>query len=273
MARYFIEFSYLGSAYSGLQIQPNALTVQEVLQNAMQVVLRVPYVKLVVAGRTDAGVHGEAMMAHFDVPDDTPELGERFLRALNGCLPADVAIGALYKPTLATLHARFSAVSRAYTYRFVFHKSPFHSPIAWYVRHSLDIEAMHRAADAFMHFTDFASLCKAHGDNETTLCQLYHSYLAPWPPHGLAFHVRANRFLRGMVRAMVGILVEVGRGTMGPQDVRRLLEAKDRTLGPLNAPANGLSLTEVRYPPNSLQLICREGIANREAISRTLFGL
>ncbi|MEL6672212.1 MAG: tRNA pseudouridine(38-40) synthase TruA [Bacteroidota bacterium] len=253
--RYVLDISYHGGAYAGWQIQPNAHTVQAELEGAMKTFFG-EEVSVMGAGRTDAGVHGKQLMVHFDREE---ELALPFVHSLNGILPGDLAVNALYVAEDPEFHARFSATHRAYIYQLVRKKSPLWPGLAMWVRHPLDLEAMQAAARSLKDYESFGSFCKAHGANKTNRCRIDHAY---WEENGdlLCFHIGADRFLRGMVRAIVGTLLLVGAGKMSLEEFRAVIEAEDRTQAGPNAPAHGLFLTEVRYPEDSLRLICRSGI-------------
>jgi len=248
--RYVLEIGYKGTHFAGYQIQPNAHTVQAELEQALQTALRCR-VATQAAGRTDAGVHASQLYVHFD--HEGP-LSARLVHSLNGILPADVAVRTLYMATTPDFHARFSALSRAYVYQIVLQKSPLLQDTSLWVRRSLDIHRMHAAAAMLLQYEDFASFCKAHGDNKTTLCQLHE---AGWEvlPDRWCFHVRANRFLRGMVRALVGSLLWVGMGKISPEEFRTIIEARDRSQAGPNVPAQGLILKAVTYPPGCMKAV------------------
>lgn len=237
--RYFIEFAYKGTAYHGSQVQPNGITVQSVLQDAFFTILRTP-VALTFAGRTDAGVHAEQMFAHFDL-DDTPPTAER----LNRLLPDDIAVRRIF-PVADDMHARFSALSRTYEYRIATTKSPFTRDIRTFVPSPLDYEAMNEAARLLLGTHDFASFCKVHTDVKTTVCTITQAY---WrhDAEGAVFTVTADRFLRNMVRAVVGTLFEIGRHKCSPDDLSAVIASLSRQAAGQSAPPQGLFLTAVQY--------------------------
>jgi len=248
MTRYALDICYHGKAYAGWQRQPNAITVQEILENALSTLLR-KETTVVGAGRTDAGVHADQLIVHFDHEGDLPR---NFFYGINGILPHDIAVNRLLKPNNPDFHARFDAISRSYIYRIILRKSPLAYGQALWVRQELDFEAMNAASELMRQYTDFASFCKAHGDNKTTLCNLTYAY---WERTGFEarLHISANRFLRGMVRAVVGTLLEVGKGKISLDEFAAIIEAKDRKRAGANVAPEGLSLTEVNYPLNSFQ--------------------
>jgi tRNA pseudouridine38-40 synthase len=241
--RYFIEFAYLGTAYHGWQRQPNAISVQEVLEQRMSTLLGQP-LEVVAAGRTDAGVHARKMIAHFDWADS--ELPGDFSKRLNAFLPEDISIYAI-QAVPEQAHARFDAVSRTYKYNIVQRKNPFRLHDAYWVKTPLDIEAMNRAAAFMLTFKDFKCFSRSHTDVKTFLCDIRE---ATWALEGeaLVFTITADRFLRNMVRAVVGTLLQVGKGEMTPEDVKTIIKSRDRAKAGASVPAKGLYLTEILYP-------------------------
>ena len=249
--RYFLDIAYKGARYAGWQMQANAPhTVQAELDRALSVLLQ-ESVQSTGAGRTDTGVHARQLIVHFDTG---AVIGPAFLHGMNGLLPHDIAVNALLQPLRQDLHARFDAISRAYVYRVVRRKSPLDYEFAMWVRRNIDIDKMNEAAAMLLEYEDFASFCKAHGNQDHTLCRMDR---AVWEVEGecLIFHIRANRFLRGMVRALVGTLLWVGSGRLSTADFRAIIEARDRRHAGPNADARGLFLTEVNYPPGALRVL------------------
>jgi len=242
--RYFIEFAYRGTHYHGSQVQPNGITVQQVLEQAFHTILRQP-VALTFAGRTDAGVHAEQMFAHFDL-DITPPTPDR----LNRLLPQDIAVSRIF-PVADDTHARFSAVSRTYEYRICTRKSPFAHDLRTYVPGELDYTAMNEAAALLLGTHDFASFCKVHTDVKTTVCTVTE---ASWrtDDDGAVFTITADRFLRNMVRAVVGTLMEVGRHKLSPREFEAIISSLSRQAAGQSAPPEGLFLTAVRYEFSSI---------------------
>jgi len=253
--RYFIYFSYCGTNYHGWQRQPNGVSVQEVMEEAMSLIMGEP-ISLTAAGRTDAGVHAEMMTAHFDAQGPkSKEQGaksEEELRQLasrlNNYLPKDIAIDRIV-PVTDEAHARFDAVQRTYEYRCVFAKNPFLQGLATRIPKNLDFELMNKAAQVLLETQDFASFCKLHTDVKTTLCKVTR---AEWKvtENSAVFTITADRFLRNMVRAVVGTLLEVGRQRMSVEQFRAVIEKQHRTAAGQSAPAEGLYLTDIRYPEN-----------------------
>ena len=242
--RYFIYFSYSGGAYCGWQIQPNGLSVQEVMQNAFSTVLRQP-VELVAAGRTDSGVHARCMVAHTDLEIEVESL-DNFVHKLNSLLPSDIAIAKMER-VAAELHARFDAVSRRYEYHVITEKNVFLHDFAMRVNHPLDFDAMNEAAELLYEYTDFTSFSKLHTDVKTNNCKVIYAKWHQEDEGHWVFTIEADRFLRNMVRAIVGTLLEVGRGKMTPDEFAEVIEAKDRGRAGVSVPGKGLFLLRVQY--------------------------
>jgi len=249
--RYFIEFAYKGTAYHGSQVQPNGITVQSVLEDAFRTILRMP-VALTFAGRTDAGVHAEQMFAHFDLPDSdsnhtTSAVSQPggLVSRLNRLLPEDIAVSRIY-PVADDLHARFSARSRTYEYRIATRKSPFLYEVRAFMPQPLDYEAMNEAAKLLLGTHDFASFCKVHTDVKTTICTVTQAYWRE-DAQGAIFTITADRFLRNMVRAVVGTLFEVGKHKLSAEGFADIISSRSRQAAGQSAPAQGLFLTEIVY--------------------------
>ena len=245
--RYFVFFSYNGTSYHGWQYQPNASSVQECMESAFRTLLRQP-VTLTAAGRTDTGVHARLMAAHFDLENllDAHELQDLAFR-LNGYLPDSISVERI-APVVPTAHARFDAISRTYEYWVTDVKNPFTQHLITYTRFHLDYDLMNRAAELLLHTDDFASFCKAHSDNKTNLCTVSEARWMTMEDGTLVFRITANRFLRNMVRAVVGTLIEVGKGKMDIGDFRQVLLSGKRTEAGESVPAKGLFLEEITYP-------------------------
>ena len=248
--RYFISFSYCGSNYQGSQSQPNATTVQGELERAFALILRQP-TPIVMAGRTDAGVHAEQMWAHVDLPDTFPT--EHLVFRLNGILPADIALQRIV-PVCECAHARFDALSRTYEYRITMQKEPFHIGTRTRVRRGLDFERMNRAANSLIGKQDFQSFSRTKTDVKTFFCTITQAYwrIEKTDIDGnvteATFVITANRFLRNMVRAIVGTLFEIGYGKRTVEDMETVIAAHDRSAAGDSAPASGLFLTHIAYP-------------------------
>lgn len=240
--RYFIEFSYNGENYFGYQIQPNQISVQEELEKALSTILR-QEIKTTGAGRTDTGVHAKKMFAHFDVDD---VLDENLTKKLNSFLPSDISVKQIFEVN-EDLHARFSANFRTYEYYISLDKNPFTTNSAWqHWKRNLDIDAMNEACKILFEYDDFTSFAKLKSDNKTNICKIYK---AEWEQNGqdLKFTISADRFLRNMVRAIVGTMVEIGSGKLKPEDLRKVIENKNRNSAGTSAPAHGLFLVDVGY--------------------------
>lgn len=241
--RYFMRLAYNGANFHGWQTQPNATTVQETIEHAMSTVLRKP-ISITGAGRTDAGVNAAMMIAHFDcdsMPDDTSPL----VRSLNSLLGKNIAIYTIFKVD-DDAHARFDATSRTYKYFAHTVKSPFIYPLSWQCNPKLDFDKMNEAAKVLLQYTDFTSFSKLHTDVATNNCRITH---AQWEPEGeqMVFTVTADRFLRNMVRAIVGTLVDVGMGKITKSDFCRIIEQKDRCCAGTSMPGHALFLWDITY--------------------------
>lgn len=241
MARYFMTLAYRGEPFHGWQIQPEAVSVQEVLEDALSTLLRCP-TPIVGAGRTDAGVNASMMVAHFDA-DLLLEP-----RAINSLVGKDIAVYSI-REVHPEAHARFDATSRTYHYKAVESKSPFLYPLTWHTPRALDYDAMNRAAALLLETEDFTSFAKLHSDAKTNIC---HVTRAEWIPDsttgGMTFVITADRFLRNMVRAIVGTLVDVGRGKLTIEEFSDIIKAKNRCAAGTSMPPQALYLHSVTYP-------------------------
>ncbi len=274
--RYFITLSYDGTRYHGWQIQPNANSVQQELQRALSILLRQP-VEVVGAGRTDTGVHARMMVAHFDLADNGQETRDNgqwsmvngqwsmvngqcnsLTYKLNKLLPRDIAVQDIRRVP-DDMHARFSATSRTYHYYIHTGKDPFLTAYSWQVPYQLDIQRMNEAAQVLLEYQDFTSFSKVDTDTKTNLCDIREACWEEVAPHQWRFTITANRFLRNMVRAIVGTLVEVGRGRLCINDVRRIIQARDRCQAGESVPGNALFLADIRYEafPDTKGMIIR----------------
>ena len=242
--RFFITLSYDGTRYHGWQVQPNGPSVQEKLQWALSTILRQD-IQVTGAGRTDAGVHARMMVAHFDVETMVYELQDLTYK-LNRLLPQDIAIQ-MMEPVSDEMHARFSATSRTYHYYIHTVKDPFLRAYSCELHYPLDFQLMNEAAAILMTYEDFGAFCKAHADVKTTLCHITAAQWHQTSPSSWYFEITANRFLRNMVRAVVGTLIDVGRGRLSLDDFRKVIEGKSRTEAGESMPANALFLEEVKY--------------------------
>jgi tRNA pseudouridine38-40 synthase len=246
MTRYFIFLAFRGTAYNGWQVQPGRHTVQGVLSKALSTILSAQ-TEITGAGRTDTGVHASFFCAHFDAARNDLDSDTQFLYNLNGLLPEDIAIRRIAR-VRAEANARFDALSRTYTYTITRIKDPFASDTAWLLYWPLDLTLMNEAASVLLRHSDFTSFSRLHGGNRTNICKVTH---ARWHEDEgrLIFTVTADRFLRNMVRAVVGTLIPAGRGKLSPSDFEAILHGRDRGLAGQSAPAHGLSLTGIEYPP------------------------
>ena len=243
--RYFIFISFKGTAYHGWQVQPNSETVQKIIEQALSTILGED-ISATGAGRTDTGVHALTFCAHFDssLSDlaDTKKLSGR----LNRYLPRDISVKGI-KKVVDTANARFSAISRTYMYYISLIKDPFTDESAWQLKRDLNLDLMNEATRILFRYNDFTSFSKLHTDVKTNNCRILH---ANWERKGeqLVFTIKADRFLRNMVRAIVGTLVDVGSGKRSPEDFENIIISKDRCKAGFSAPAQGLFLTGIEYP-------------------------
>ncbi len=248
--RWFLRLSYCGAPFHGWQRQPNAVSVQQTVEEALSTVMRTP-ISITGAGRTDTGVNARTMFAHFDTDSDITD-PKRLLTALNRLCGRSVALHALTR-VRDDAHARFDATSRTYKYFATTSKSPFLHPLAWQAPPDLDMEAMNEAASTLLCDSDFTSFAKLHSDAKTNICDVSE---AIWSrevssvteEEMMVFTITADRFLRNMVRAVVGTLVDVGRGKMSLRQFRDVVEAKDRCAAGTSMPPQALSLWDVGYP-------------------------
>ncbi|WP_298543274.1 tRNA pseudouridine(38-40) synthase TruA [uncultured Aquimarina sp.] len=241
--RYFLELSYNGTPYHGWQRQPNAISVQEVLEDSLSLLLR-RKIEVMGAGRTDTGVHARQIMVHFDseVVLDTVH----FKYKLNSLLPKEIAVQ-MVSLVKEDAHARFDAVSRSYEYIIALSKDPFRINSAYYLKKELDIDLMNEAAKLLLNYTNFKCFSKSKTDVKTYNCNITD---AVWEKTGdvLVFKISANRFLRNMVRAIVGTLIEIGEHKLDLNDLKRIIKSENRSEAGYSVPAHGLYLTEVQYP-------------------------
>ena len=242
--RYFITLAYCGTNYCGWQKQPNGVSVQQMLTDALCMVLR-ESVSVVAAGRTDAGVHAAKMVVHCDVVQPIDDVS-RCVSRLNGVLPCDIVVYDI-QPVADTLHARFDAVSRRYEYHVRLRKSPFAVDLAWCLSFVPDFDAMNAAAAVLSEYSDFTSFSKTHTDVKTHICTIVDAHWEQRGAYEWVFCIEANRFLRNMVRAVVGTLIEVGKGKMSLEEFRQVIESRNRCAAGMSVPACGLFLVDVKY--------------------------
>ena len=264
--RYFLELAYDGTRYHGWQTQPNAIAVQQKLNEALAILLRQP-VETTGAGRTDTGVHARQIFVHLDIPQapQPPKGGAEVdgqqsqssispfrgagglrLESLNALLPHDIAVKRII-PVHAEAHARFDATLRSYEYHIHFAKDPFKQNYSWQIKGDLDVALMNQAAAIMMEYTDFSCFSKSNTQVKTNNCKIAR---AEWVrgDDNLTFYISADRFLRNMVRAIVGTCMMVGRKEIKPESIRQIIESKNRSNAGTSVPACGLYLTEVKYP-------------------------
>lgn len=241
--RYFVTLNYDGTRFHGWQVQPNGISVQGELQRCLSLLLR-QEVTVTGAGRTDAGVHARMMVSHFDVEQtlDCHQLAYK----LNKLLPQDIAIQDI-QPVADDLHARFSATARTYHYFLHTVKDPFLRHYSCELHYPLDFELMNQAARMLLSYDDFGAFCKSHADVKTTLCHVTKAEWKQTSPTAWRFEITANRFLRNMVRAVVGTLIDVGRGRLTLSDFRKVIEGKKRTEAGESMPGHALFLVDIKY--------------------------
>lgn len=241
--RYFIEFAYNGKNYCGWQYQPHSPSVQETLNKALSTLLRTE-IDVVGAGRTDTGVHARQMFAHFDYDEviDSDALTQK----LNSFLPKDIVVYR-FIPLHDDAHARFDAVNRTYEYHIHTFKDAFDHEDSWYFFHKLDVAAMNEACKILFEYRDFQCFSKTNTDVKTYICDIKEAH---WVQDGtkLVFTISADRFLRNMVRAIVGTMINIGLGKISVEDLRAIIESGDRSNAGASVPAHGLYLTKVEYP-------------------------
>ncbi len=243
--RYFIFISFKGTSYHGWQVQPGSVTVQEILDEALSTILN-EKVSTTGAGRTDTGVHASVFCAHFQ--SDLPDLSDRknLIFRLNRFLPKDISVSAIVK-VQEDAHARFSAVSRTYRYYISRDKDPFREDSSWHIHGHIDINIMNKACKLLLIHTDFTSFSRLHSGTKTNLCKIFH---AAWEKESdmLIFTIRADRFLRNMVRAIAGTMVDIGSGKTSLEEFEEIIKARDRSKAGKSAPAKGLFLEDIEYP-------------------------
>lgn len=247
--RYFLKLAYDGGGFHGWQSQPNATSVQQTIEEALSVVLRRP-TPIVGAGRTDTGVNAREMYAHFDTIDPIED-PKRMLNGLNRMVGPKIALHEII-PVTSDAHARFDATERSYKYFVIFEKSPFLKDSSWFSPSRLNIARMNEAASILLRTEDFTSFAKLHTDAKTNICDVrmaeWSDYRNPYNIPGIEFTISADRFLRNMVRAVVGTLVDVGRGKLTVDDFREIIAKRDRCSAGTSMPPQALFLWEVKYP-------------------------
>ena len=245
VTRYFMFLSFEGTNYHGWQIQPNAFTVQQTLENALSLILG-EKITSIGAGRTDTGVHASMFCVHFDSLKNNIDSDKKFIFRLNRFLPPDIAVKYIRK-VIPEANARFSAISRTYKYYIRKTKDPFKQLWSWHINYPLDISLMNTACGILKEYSDFTSFSKLHSDTKTNICKISS---AEWIENDneIVFSITSNRFLRNMVRAITGTMVDLGAGKINIEDFKRIIEDKDRCKAGKSAPAKGLFLTDINYP-------------------------
>ncbi len=244
MTRYFIQLSYKGTRYHGWQYQPNAITIQETLNKAFTVILRED-IKITGCGRTDTGVHAKNYIAHFDCENSKLET-KKVCYKLNGYLPEDIFIKRIFKMN-NNAHARFDATIRSYKYYISSKKEIFQADYCWQFYKELDISLMNEASQILLKYSDFTSFSKLHTDVKTNICNILEAYWLQKDDF-LIFTISANRFLRNMVRSIVGTLIEVGLHRITLEEFESIIKLKDRRYAGVSAPAKGLFFDNIEYP-------------------------
>ncbi len=243
--RYFIYISYKGTSYHGWQVQPNSPTVQQILDESMSVVLN-EKISTIGAGRTDTGVHALIFCAHFDSNSSSLDTDNKLIFRLNCYLPEDISVSSIRK-VHPDANARYSAISRTYKYYISRTKDPFFNNSSWYLHGELDISKMNEACNILLNHSDFTSFSKLHSGAKTNICRIYK---ANWEEqeNRVVFTIRADRFLRNMVRAIVGTMTDLGMGKITIEKFEDIILQKDRCKAGKSAPARGLFLTDIEYP-------------------------
>ncbi|MFK2819641.1 tRNA pseudouridine(38-40) synthase TruA [Flavobacteriaceae sp. LMIT009] len=241
--RYFIELSYNGKAYHGWQKQPNAISVQEVLEDSLSKILRQP-VSVVGAGRTDTEVHARELFAHFDTEHELEK--EQLKYKLNAFLPKDIAVSDFYRVT-NDAHARFDAISRSYIYKVALKKDVFNYDFSYYFKLPLDVDKMNEACKVLFDYEDFKCFSRSNTDVKTYKCKILKAHWTKLE-NELLFEIKANRFLRNMVRAIVGTMIEVGQGKISLDEFHEIIKSRDRSKAGASVPGHALYLTNVEYP-------------------------
>ncbi len=244
MKRYFTEIAFLGTDFFGWQTQPNEINIQDTVTDSLQQILQLPDLKIVGCGRTDTGVHASQFYFHFDCNDHLNDI-EKLVYKLNRMLPTSISVKRIFEVD-ENLHARFNAISRTYQYHINYRKDPFLFLVSWQHYRSLNVDKMNEAALLLLQYSDFSAFSKIGADNKTSLCKINE---AIWQKNEdrLIFTIIADRFLRNMVRAIVGTLVEVGLGNLEIEDFKTVVESGSRSKAGTSVPAKGLFLTAVKY--------------------------
>ena len=248
--RYFVEFAYNGKAYCGWQSQPNSVSIQQVMEYSLSVLLSCP-ITLTGAGRTDSGVHSKQMFAHFDYEGI---IQSNFVHRVNTFLPRDIVIYAFYQAENEA-HARFDAVKRTYQYYIVQYKNPFLTDFAFHFHWNLDIDLMNKACEILKMYDDFQCFSKSKTDVKTYLCKIEKAFWKRNDENILVFEITADRFLRNMVRAIVGTMLNIGQKKLTLEGFKQVIESKNRGKAGFSVPAHGLYLTKIVYPERLFKLL------------------
>ena len=249
MARYAIQLSYIGTRYAGWQSQKNAVSVQNKIDHALSTILK-QSIETTGSSRTDTGVHAVQQFCHFDYNHPLPD---NIIRQLNGILPNDIAIQGIYKVP-DTFHSRFDALYRSYEYHVVQEKNPFLYQKSYLMTRKINLELMNEGADILLQSTDFKSFCKTKSETKGYKCKLRYAYWKEIKPKHIVFYISSNRFLYGMVRTIVGTLLELGENKINLKQLQEIISVGDRKQARYSAPAEGLFLTEVAYSHNWQEL-------------------
>lgn len=244
LQRYFIQLCFKGTPFNGWQKQQNAPSVQEAIEKGLSTLMHGP-IEVVGAGRTDTGVHAKYYIAHFDSPTIIEDTND-FIYHLNKILPFEIAVQNIVRVT-PEAHARFDALSRTYCYQITQAKDPFRKDQSYHVGYPLDVKLLNDASSQLLKYEDYTSFCKLHSDNKTNIC---HVFQANWQKveNDYIFTIKADRFLRNMVRAIVGTILDVGRNKISIDKFIEIIETKDRSAASTSSPAHGLYLIDVEYP-------------------------
>ena len=248
MKRFFVQLSYEGTHYHGWQIQPNAVSVQEVIEEQLSKVMGVK-ISVVGCGRTDTGVHASEYYLHFDAETIKYTLNELCFK-LNNMLPQDISIKKIFE-VAPNAHARFDATSREYRYFIHQEKNPFLNPYSWFLSREINVKAMQEAGSMLFNHKDFTSFSKLHTDTKTNLCEIFTFEIIQKPNSVIQIKISANRFLRNMVRSIVGTLVDVGLGKKSLEEFNQIILSKNRAKAGVSAPAKALFLHQINYPPST----------------------
>lgn len=249
MARYAIELSYIGTRYAGWQSQKNAVSVQNKINHALSMVLK-QFIETTGSSRTDTGVHATQQFCHFDYQFPLPDT---LVRQLNGILPNDIAIQGIYQVS-DNFHSRFDALYRSYEYHVIQKKNPFLYQKSYLMTRKIDMDIMNQGAELLLQNTNFKSFCKTKSETKGYNCKLRYAYWKETEPNHFVFYISSNRFLYGMVRSIVGTLLELGENKITLTQIQEIISAGDRTQARYAAPAEGLFLTEVAYSCNWKEL-------------------